>query len=48
MVEKALKGVERVLIVHGTVDLDLFPLYAQVVVDAAKNNPSVKVLGKVI
>lgn len=46
-VEKALVGVERVLIVHGPTDFPSFVKWVEVVIEAAKKHPSVKVIGKV-
>jgi len=46
-VEKALKGVERVLVVHGATDPTNFGVWTQVVVDAAKKTDSVKIIAKI-
>lgn len=46
-VEKALKGAERVLIVHGVTDFENYPIWAQTVADAAIKSGTVKVISKV-
>jgi len=46
-VEKALKGVERVLIVHGNTNPPNFITWTQTVVDAAKKIDSVKIIAKI-